>query len=395
MMSWRLCLSVVVLVLLTAACGGGAASPTPSTGRPWLEEEVTFRFGAQQLAGVLTLPTTGRGPYPAIVLISGSADPTTGVRSGASSQYFIEHARKMVLSGFAVLRYDPPGVGRSTGEAGFESLDLRAEEAAAALQHLRSRPDIQADRVGLMGNSQGAWVIAMAASQYPQDVAFIISVSGSGVSVAEQQIHSIQAQSQAAGMPEQDVARAVLFGRLLVDWQLADPINRQVNEAGALALGDGPWSRFSVLVYDPGEISPGEGLQQGIEILRSIQDEPWARFLYLREFYIPQLESIPAEQVEAVKAMAGQALLADPAEYWTKVQCPVLAVFGEDDLLQPTAESAALYERYLTQAGNEHFEIVVIPDVGHAITLSTPGYWEGLSRWFDQLLREAVVGQRP
>jgi pimeloyl-ACP methyl ester carboxylesterase len=184
------CLSILALLLLAAACAGTAPSPTPSSSRPWIEEEVTFSFAAQQMYGVLTLPTGG-GPYPAIVLVSGSVSTATGVRSGASSPYFVDHARKMVLNGFAVLRYDPPGVGRSTGEGGFESLDLRTEEAVAALQYLRSRPDIHADRVGLMGNSQGAWVIAMAAARYPQDVAFIISVSGSGVSVAEQQIHSI------------------------------------------------------------------------------------------------------------------------------------------------------------------------------------------------------------
>jgi pimeloyl-ACP methyl ester carboxylesterase len=164
-MNRRCGLSVLALLPLVAACAESASSPTPpSTPAPWIEEGVNFRFGANLLYGILTLPTGG-GPYPAIVLVSGSAETWTRVRSGASSQYFIDHARKMALRGFAVLRYDPPGVGRSTGESGFESLDLRAEEAAAALQYLRSRPDIRPDRVGLWGGSQGGWVIAMAAAR--------------------------------------------------------------------------------------------------------------------------------------------------------------------------------------------------------------------------------------
>jgi pimeloyl-ACP methyl ester carboxylesterase len=97
------------------------------------------------------------------------------------------------------------------------------------------------------------------------------------------------------------------------------------------------------------------------------------------------LESIPAEQVEALKAMTGPTLLEDPQDYWTRVRCPVLAIFGEDDLLQPTAKSAALYEGWLTQAGNDRFEILVLPGVGHSIVMSTPGYWDGLSRWLDRL----------
>jgi pimeloyl-ACP methyl ester carboxylesterase len=282
----------------------------------------------------------------------------------------------------------PPGVGRSTGEPGFESLDSRTEEVVAALRYLQSRSDIRPDRVGLFGSSQGAWVISMAAAAFPQDVAFLIAVSGSGVSVAEQQVYSIQAQSQAAGMPEDDVARAVLCGRLLIDWQLIEPIYREINEAEAQALGDGPWNRFLTLVYDPGDITPGEGLEQGIEVLRSIQDEPWARFLYLKEGYLPQLESIPPEQVMALKAIVGQSLLNNPEDYMNRVRCPMLAFFGEDDLLQPTERSAALYEQYLTQAGNTDFKIVVIPDAGHSIGLATPGYWEALSAWLDGLFVE-------
>lgn len=94
-----------------------------------------------------------------------------------------------------MLRYDPAGVGQSTGEIGFESLDRRTEKAIAALHFLQSRPDIRPDRVGLWADSQGVWVIVMAAAAFPEDVAFLISVSGSGVSVAEQQVYNIQAQS--------------------------------------------------------------------------------------------------------------------------------------------------------------------------------------------------------
>jgi hypothetical protein len=336
------------------------------------------------LHGILTLPT-GEGPHPAIALVYGAADLSTGARSGVSSRYFIDHARQMVREGFAVLRYDPPGVGRSTGESGFESLEGRTEEAVAAVHYLQSRPDVLPDEVGLHGVSQGAWVIAMAAARFPQDVAFIISVSGSGVSVTEQQVHGIKAQSEVAGMSEEDVARAVLFGRLLIDWQLANPVYREVNESDGQALGDGPWTSFTDLVYQPGEITPAKGLEQGIEILKSIQDEPWAEFLYLKELYIPQLERIPPEQVEAVRALAIQSLLNDPKDYLTRVRCPVLAVFGETDLLQPTEKSAALYEQYLKEAGNEDVEIVVIPGVGHSIYPSTPGYWEVLSNWLDHL----------
>ena len=387
-------LLILVSLILTSACANTAPTPaptptptpTPANLRTWTEEPVSFLFGSDTLRGLLTLP--GReGPHPAIVLVSGSVNTDTGVRSGASSSYFTDHARTIARRGFAVLRYDPPGVGQSTGQAGFESLDQRREEAIAALHYLQARPDIRSDRVGLWGNSQGGWVIAMAAAAYPQDVAFFVSLSGSGVSVAEQQVYSIEAQSRAAGMSDQDIAKATLFGRLLIDWQLTEPVQRQANEAAVLALGDGAWADFARLVYEPGEISPAQGLQRGLDIFKSVQDEPWARFLYLKELYIPQLESVPPEQVAALRAMTGQSLLNDPQQYFTRVRCPVLAVFGEDDLLQPTAKSAALYAQYLTAAGNEDFEIVVIPGAGHNIYLANAGYSVALFDWLERMYR--------
>jgi len=267
-------------------------------------------------------------------------------------------------------------------------LEYRSEEAIAALHYLQSRSDILRDQVGLWGVSQGGWVIAIAAAEYPQDVAFIISVSGSGVSVAEQQIYSIQAQSEASGMSQEDITKAVLFGRMLVDWQLTHPIYQDVNEVEAKVLGDGPWTEFMALVYEPGEITPAEGLQRGIEILKSIQDKSWAKFLYLKDLYIPQLESIPPEYIVALKEQVGQNLLNDPKEYLTRVRCPVLAVFGEEDLVQPTERSASLYEQYLTEAANENVKIVVIPDVGHSIGVSKEGYWGVLSDWLDALYQD-------
>jgi len=375
---------VLFLTLAAAgACAGDTAAPT-SDGTLWTKEEVTFPFGQDELHGVLTLPTAVEGPHPAIALVSGSVDPSAGPRAGVSTQYLIDHARAMARSGYAVLRYDPPGVGRSTGESGFESLDVRAEEAIAAVRYLQTRDEIRADGVGLWGESQGAWVIEIAAAAYPGDVAFIVAVSGSGVSVAEQQVYSIEAQSTAAGFGEEDVAKAVLFGRLLVDWQLVDPVYRQVNEVASTALGDGPWTSFVTLVYKSEDLTPAEGLEQGIEILSSVQDEPWVQFLYLRELYLPQLQSIPPDQVTAVREAAGQTLLSDPKDYLTMVGCPVLAFFGEDDLLQPSATSADLYETYLAEAGNEDVTIAIIPGVGHSITLSNPTYHDGLSEWLDR-----------
>jgi len=384
-----LILFFLVVLLLVSACtrqpqppreetGRLSAQPSPAT--PWIEKEVTFTSGPNELYGILTLPATD-GSHGAIVLVSGSVNPGTGERGGASSQVLIQHAHRLVLEGFAVLRYDPPGVGRSTGGRGFESLAARSQEAIAAVRYLRTRLELRPDRIGLWGVSQGGWVIGMAAAEAPQEIAFIISVSGAGVSVAEQQVYGVEAQTRAMGVSEEDVAKAVLFSRLLVDWQLSKPMFREVNEANAGRLGNGLWSEFLRLVYEPGSLTPAEELAQGIAILESIQDEFWARALYLKDLYLPALKGLPADQLQTVNAATEQSLLTDPKDSMTRVYCPVLAFFGENDQNLPAQKSAKLYEQYLTQAGNRDLEIAVFPGVGHSLGGFLPAYWATLSDW--------------
>ncbi len=367
---------------VSASSSTTATPPNQIVGEPfWAEEEITFQFETDRLFGILAWPS-GPGPHPAVVLLSGSGG-TDGVRADSTAPTFVEHSRRMATAGFAVLRYDPPGVGRSSGGDIIPSLDERVEETHAAIQFLRSLPNIADDRIGLQGWSQGPWVMAMTAVRHPGEVAFLISVVGSGQTVANQQVYGIQAQSQAAGLPEDAVAKAVLFGRLLIDWQLPEPIYHEATIAEARALGDGPWVTFAEVVYEP-DADPIERFRAGAETLRSIRDEPWAEALHL-DLYIARLESLPAaitpEEMAALQATVAASLLTDPKDFLIEVHIPVLAFFGEEDVNVDTKTSAALFERYLTEADNEDHTIVVIPDVGHDIGLRTPGYWRTLSSW--------------
>ena len=42
--------------------------------------------------------------------------------------------------------------------------------------------------------------------------------------MADQQVWGIETQTRAAGGDDEDVAKAGLIGRLLIDWQLSEPI---------------------------------------------------------------------------------------------------------------------------------------------------------------------------
>ena len=370
----RLGAVTVATALVTGALAVSAATVAPRSPSVTPKEiPVSFRSGANTLSGILALPA-GEGPHAAVVLLSGSD------RGGVDVPGYVLHARTLASSGVAVLRYDPPGVGGSTGDHRLETLDDRGREALAAVAFLQSRPEIRPDEVGLWGVSQGGWVTEMAAAA-SKNIAFIVSVSGSGVSVAEQQVYSVEAQSRAAGFAATDVARAVLFSRMLVDWQITRPIHRAQNLAEARRLGPGPWRTFATLVYASGALTPAQNLKRGIAILTSIQHDLWARYLYLDTVLLPALKAIPPGQIAAAKAAMQRSLLLQPKKYLTAVHCPVLAIWGADDVVVPAKKSASLYRQYLGAAGNHDVTIVVFAHADHSINGFDAAYWKTLTSW--------------
>jgi pimeloyl-ACP methyl ester carboxylesterase len=288
----------------------------------YYHENVRFTFGHEDLTGILTLPSS-EGPYPAIVLLHGSDRPE------AEDPYYKEHAENLVQSRYAVLRYDGPGKGgRSSEQVGFETLDYRAQEALTSVEFLQSHPDIKPTAVGLWGFSQGGWICQMAASG-SDSVAFISPVSGPGVSPGEQEVYRVEAETKSAGYEDIPVAKAVLMRRLMLDLVLLEPMYQTINLSEAQRLGVGPWTAIVEHIYGEALFTPSQELEKVIEVLHAVRSEPWTEFLYV-ERILTLLESIAPEVWLAAKAQMRAVMVVNPADYLTKVHCPVLAIFGSE-----------------------------------------------------------------
>ena len=154
-----------------------APKPTPKpdysapADAPYIAEDVVVKTPAgHTLAGTLTLPkgASARKRVSAIVTITGSGRQERDENIGLPGfRPFRQIADALGRRGIAVLRMDDRGTGSSGGTfKGSTSADF-AEDIRAGLAYLRTRPEIRADRLGVLGHSEGALIAPMVAEKEP------------------------------------------------------------------------------------------------------------------------------------------------------------------------------------------------------------------------------------
>jgi dipeptidyl aminopeptidase/acylaminoacyl peptidase len=282
---------------------------------PYREAEIDFANGDVTLRGSLLLPATP-GPHPAVVLIHGSSTP--------DRDDFRFYADLFVRRGIAALIYDKRPTGNQQG--GMSQVDLRdlAGDAAAGVEALRNRSDIDPRRVGLWGHSQGGWVAPMAAGRV-DSVAFVVGFSAPGVTYADLDKYANASRLRANGFPQADIDQA-MTALQRVDEFVRRGGSRSELQSALDALHRNRWASFTTLP----RVAP------------TSQDiESWLRWRNLD---------------------------LDPADYWRRVRSPVLLLYGELDDVVPVDVSAGRIQDALRQAGNPNVTLRIFPGQDHTIS---------------------------
>jgi dipeptidyl aminopeptidase/acylaminoacyl peptidase len=206
---------------------------------PYIAEEVMVKTPAgHTLAGTLTLPKSASRTQPvgAIVTVTGSGPQDRDENIGLEGfRPFRQIADSLARRGIAVLRMDDRGTGASGGTfKGSTSADF-AEDVRAGLAYLRTRPEIRADRLGVLGHSEGALIAPMVADKEPtlRAIVLLAGIAQPGRTALHFQLKNL-IEHNTKLTPE---AR---------DSQIAD-IPKRID---AMAAAD-PWMKF-FLEYDPG-----------------------------------------------------------------------------------------------------------------------------------------------
>jgi uncharacterized protein len=274
-------------------------------------EDVSFTNGDVRLAGMLISPVSGR-KHPALILVHASG--------AEDREYLLPFARFLIRRGFAILGFDKRGVGGSTGDWKQASFDDLAGDVVAAFEYLKTRADIDRSHIGLLGWSQAGWVMPLAAVR-AKDIAFLISISGAGVSAAETTIDQLRRELTAQGMPPPRVDDIVGLTRLQYEYART---GRGWDEYAAAR------ARIASRMGAPPDTIPGT------------PDHPY--FGLIRRLY-----------------------LYDPAPTLRQLQTPTLALFGElDNNILPEKNKAA-WEAALRAGGHRDYALTIVAKANHAM----------------------------
>jgi dipeptidyl aminopeptidase/acylaminoacyl peptidase len=295
-------------------------------------EEILFQNGHITLAGTLYKPNATI-PYPVIVVVH----PASG---GERTDPFYDHLKsELPQYGIAVLMFDRRGSGASGGD--FETADFEdlAGDVISAVEYLQSRLDIDKTKIGLHGTSQAAWIAPIAGARKP-DIAFVVAVSASGVSPADQMNYGVAFHLEKDGFDQAAVKKAIELRNL-------------VNE------------------YFRGHIPREEVAAE----LRRFEHEPWYENAYL----YPS-EELPADVTQRKWYYE---MDYEPLSIWKKVTQPTLFLFAEVDEWVPIEQSMLNYKK-----ATAHLKDVTLKQINGTDHLMrdqageiSKEYLEALVRW--------------
>jgi pimeloyl-ACP methyl ester carboxylesterase len=300
----------------------------PAKPYPYKEEEVSFSAadGKGTLAGTLTLPQ-GAGPFPAALLIAGSASQDRDATI-AGHKPFLVLADFLTKHGLAVLRCDKRNSVQSAGNKA--SMETFTQDAQAALQYLKSRKEVDAKRVGVIGHSEGG-IVGSLVSTPSNDVDWIVLLATPATTGERMLLRQSELIARTGGLSEEQISRSLEFDRK------AYAVVRTEKDAEAIER------KLAALVEQSGlrAAMPEAALQAQFRTMSS----PW-----FREF-----------------------LDYDPAPALANLRCPVLALSGDRDLQVDSTESVPLLRKTYESSGNKDFTVVEIEGVNHLFQKAQSG----------------------
>ncbi|MDW3650581.1 MAG: hypothetical protein R8P61_26130 [Bacteroidia bacterium] len=321
-------------------------------------EYVTFESDIR-LEGVLSKPHN-QGPHPAVIILHGS---------GASHQEYDKlfnrlHANAFVEKGFASLAYTKRGSGKNEIDYRYFTYKDLMKDAMAALDFLRSRPDIDHKNIGIMAISESGWFSPELAAR-DSNIRFIVNRVSSPFNVPRTLSHEIRMDAKAEGFTEKEIEEDLL------------PMHREIWQYYIEAAKDLSQDRTSLRDSVNGHLS---------KLHNSPKFSKW--------FVADKLSPYDPKLIAA----RGSNYSYDPLPYLRASNTPFLYVMGGKDRNMPSQEIISFLEEFRV-AENKEIEIKLYPDASHYLYkwslrdgpfegLYVEGYLDLITNWAKKQIRD-------
>lgn len=329
----NLCFLTLLLLAVAVTAQDTPRRPQePSQPYPYSSEDVTFQNQEANitLAGTLTLPLKSND-YPVVVLISGSS-PHNRDQEVAGHKTFLVLADYLTRNGIGVFRYDDRGMGQSEGTYEIGAYADRASDVLSALAYLKTRKEINQNKMGLIGHSEGGLIAPKVASE-SNDVSFIVTMGAPALPASEIMLMQRENSNKAQGVSDTDTQAELAFLKNIFD---------AVTESVDL---DKTRSELSTALK-----SNPDGLPEGMNA----------------DAVDGILETFASSWFQKI-------LRYDPRTALVNVNCPVLAINGDKDLQMPAKENLAAIKSALEKGGNQNVTIMELQGLNHMLQEAETG----------------------
>ena len=295
---------------------------------------ISFQDQGDTVAGVLNMPKGSReeaAVRPLIIFVHGDGD-----LNATAYGYYKPVWNELAKQGIATMSWDKKGVGNSTGQWLQQSMEDRAWEVIRAIDYIKSDTTYNFSFVGLLGFSQAGWVLPKVAalSTYPD---LMILVSGA-INWKRQSQYLTRKKLLRSGASE--AAIAVVLRQHQRDLR---------------------WFDLSVS-YEEYAAHAREQCEKRSGSSCSIMDADRFRFVQKN-------------------------MNSDASEDLATIRCPIMAIFGAEDLNVDYLETYQTYERIFLQSSPNNYQLKIYPDATHGLLKSSqfntpePGLWFIVKLW--------------
>jgi uncharacterized protein len=309
---------------------------TPKPPFPYQMVNVTYpnpKAKGVTIAGTLTIPA-GEGTFPVVLFISGSG-PQDRDEAILGHRPFAVIADDLARRGIASLRCDDRGVAKSTGNFATATSADFASDVRAGVAYLKTRKEVNVQKIGLIGHSEGGLIAPMVAADTPE-IAFIVLLAGPGVDgeqilYAQQELIALAEGAKPAEVKESRRISGRLFSAIRRE---KDPkiLKTKLDKIIAEEVAKQPKAKQAAVK------------EQLIGATAQLAT-PW--FQYFLDY--------------------------DPAPTLRKVRCPVLALNGEKDLQVPPKQNLPGIEAAVKAGGNSDVTVKELPSLNHLFQNSKTG----------------------